>query len=452
MNMQEFGEFSQADLPEAWWENVCIIAAEASGDVNAALLMESIKKVADGPVRFWGIAGPKMRAQGIEEIGRVEDLSVMGLTEVLAQYGRVRSLHLEVEAEMRRRKPALLILVDAPAFNLRLAEIGFHLGCIVHYHIPPKVWAHGQRRVEVLRDHCHLVTCVLPFEEAYLREFGVRACYVGHPLKDAVGYFKKNHESFMSNPSVRATTQHIGLIPGSRKSEIRRHLQILVDAFEMVRTEVESRARALEAKAPVPELSEDKPSELPLLVGLIPIAETVDEAWFSKKLRQALAGKNIPADALRAVRGSMYGVLAKSDYAWVCSGTAVLEACFFEVPHSVCYRMSRLSYAIGRRIVQVKFIGLVNLIAGREVCPEFIQNQCSAPVLAEHAKQLLSSPSKLREMKHDLHVISESFPLAAADRAAQMLIETITYWTAVPRESRRRMHRRGLGPTLYDLR
>jgi lipid-A-disaccharide synthase len=446
-------EQSTADTM-VWADNVCIIAAEASGDANASALIESLRKLSPRPLKIWGVAGPKMRAAGVEAIARVEELSVMGFAEVIAQYLGLRLIHRRVEAEILRRRPELVILVDAPSFNLRIAEIAFQSGSVVHYHIPPKVWAHGEGRCEILASSCHLVTCVLPFEEDFLRSRRVHAHYVGHPLKDQVDYFRKEHGPFVSGTTVRSTAMNIGLLPGSRRSEVRHHLKTLVHAFAKVQQSLESQSRSElgtnsssnSSSSSVAAAGTDP--RLPLLVGLIPIAETLDENWFRRQLSRAMAGTSIPEGTLRAVRGSMYSVLSRVQYAWVCSGTAVLETCFFEVPHSVIYRTSRLSYEIASRLVKVQFIGLVNLIAGRAVSPEFIQDDFSVDNLAQHAQQLLTHPEELHLAREQLHEISESFPGKSGDRAARLLLSVMDYWQGLPREARQRMYRRGLGPKL----
>lgn len=428
----------------SWAENICVIAAEASGDANAAALIESLRRLSSRPLKIWGVAGPKMRAAGVDAIVRVEELSVMGFAEVIAQYLRLRILHRRIEAEILRRRPELVILVDAPSFNLRIAELAFEAGSIVHYHIPPKVWAHGENRCEALAASCHLVTCVLPFEEEFLRNRGVQAHYVGHPLKDQVDYFRKEHGSFVSGTTVRSSAVNIGLLPGSRRSEVRHHLPTLVKAFAKVQQELDSRA----SKEMAADAANKSSSAMPLLVGLIPIAETLDENWFRRQLSRAMAGTSIPEGTLRAVRGSMYSVLSRVQYAWVCSGTAVLETCFFEVPHAVIYRTSRLSYEIASRLVKVQFIGLVNLIAGRAVTPEYIQDEFSVENLSRHALQFLTVPEELQRAREQLHEISESFPSKSGDRAARLLLTLAEYWQGLPREARQRMHRRGLGPKL----
>lgn len=434
---------------ESWMGNICVVAAEASGDAHAAALVQAMRQVAGKPLSFWGVAGPRMRAAGVVDIARVEDLSVMGFGEVLSQYFKLRLIHRRVETEIARLKPSLVILVDAPAFNLPLASTAFEAGCIVHYHIPPKVWAHGEHRVEVLQNFCHLVTCVLPFEEDFLRERGVPAHYVGHPLKDQVDTFRRRHASFVSAPTVKSTARNIALLPGSRVAEIKAHLPVLVESFEKLRRILDGRAQVPASQQQAESRSDSSASkgQLGMLIGSIPIAETLDEVWFQRELSRLLELHKVPEGALRAVRGSMYSVLAKADYAWVCSGTAVLETCFFEVPHAVIYRTGALSYAIASRIVQVDYIGLGNLIAGRAVCPEFIQDQCTAENLVEHASALLQHPDQLNAVRQELHLLAESFPPKSAERAASLVVDAMGYWKDIPREARHRMHRRGLGPS-----
>ena len=451
-----------------WTMNICVVAAEASGDVNAALLIEALQKCPTDPEQawhFWGIAGPKMRQVGVEDLATVEELSVMGFAEVLGEYVRIRGIHRALEVEIIKRKPALLILVDAPSFNLRLAEFAHSLGIIVHYHIPPKVWVHGQGRVEILRNCCHLVTCVLPFEEEFLRNKNVPALYVGHPLQDSVRQFRdsvraelgedkekptavcaekahkgsfdaviragsgwtrdKQREGVVHVATAGSTELFIGLLPGSRKSEVRAHLATLIQAFHQLRQHF----------AALP------PTEARTLVALIPVAETLDKQWFAEKLAEAMQGVELPNDALRVMHGAMHSVLDQVDYAWVCSGTATLETCFFEVPHAVFYKTSWFTYQIAKRIVRVPFASLVNLVAGRELTPELLQAKFTAENLVNHARGLLSQPAAMQAARRELHEVSMVFKSGSAGRAANAVIQLMGFWSAVPVTERIRSHR-----------
>lgn len=410
----------------SWAQNICVIAAEASGDVNAAILVESLKTaLGEKRPKFWGIAGPRMRAAGVEAVYRVEELAVMGFAEVLGKYLSLRNIHAGMKRALEKRRPDLVILVDAPSFNMPLAAFAFSTGAVVHYHIPPKVWAHGAKRIEELEHYCYGVTCVLPFEESLLRAAQVHAQYVGHPLKDQVTYYLREHGSFMSGSSVRSGTFSIGLLPGSRVEEVEQHLDILVQSLERLRSHFERQNRKV--------------------IGLIPVAETLDEKWFAQRLAAAMARTSLPETAIRLMPGAMYRVLGSVQYAWICSGTAALEACFFELPFSVIYRTSWWTYAIAKRIAKVEHISLVNLVAGRTVVPEFIQDDVTIEHLCDHAVSLLSDEGQLDALKAELRAVNRLFPEKSAERAADAVMRQMAYWAPIPRESRARWQRHHMG-------
>jgi lipid-A-disaccharide synthase len=415
-----------AEARRAWRGNVCIVAAEASGDANAASLVRGLRETLGDGFHFWGVAGPKMRAALVEDIARVEDLSVMGFTELIAHYFRIRSIFAAIARAIEQRKPDLVILVDAPSFNLRLAQVAYETGAVVHFHIPPKAWAHGESRIEDMKRYLYSVTSVLPFEGVFFSERCLNVQFVGHPLKDEVEYYQKAHGSFMSGTSVRSGTLSIGLLPGSRVAEVQHHLPTLIKSLERLRLHFEKEDRKV--------------------IGLIPVADTLPEGWFHQELERALAGTTLPVTAVRVMRGGMYPVLSAVHYAWVCSGTAALESCFFEVPCSVFYHVSPISYRIAKKITRVSFISLINLVANREVVPEFIQSAFTADNLVQHALAVLEDPAQMAALKTELRQINRMFPSGCAAHAAQVIGELMDYWAPVPRESRRRWRMHHMGP------
>lgn len=417
---------SAASARMSWRKNVCIVAAEASGDVNAACLIKGLRETLGDGFHFWGVAGPKMRAALVEDVARVEDLSVMGFAELIAHYMRIRAVYSCIARAIEDRRPDLVILVDAPAFNLRLAQIAYATGAVVHFHIPPKAWAHGDNRIDDLKRYLYGVTSVLPFEEKYFRERGLKVDFVGHPLKDEVEYYQSAHGSFMSGNSVRSGTLSVGLLPGSRVAEIKHHLPTLIKGLERLRQHFEKEDRKV--------------------IGLIPVADTLPEGWFQQELGKALAGTTLPSTAVRVMRGGMYPVLSSAHYAWVCSGTASLESCFFEVPCSVFYHVSSVSYRIAKKIMRARYISLINLVAGREVVPEFVQSSFTVDNLVEHALSILEDPARLSGMRSDLRQINRMFPSGCAARGAEVIGRLMEYWAPVPRESRRRWRMHHMGP------
>ncbi|MEN9529517.1 MAG: hypothetical protein RI932_1390 [Pseudomonadota bacterium] len=383
--------------------SVCVVAGEASGDAQGALLVQALRGELDAAgvrLHVWGSGGKLMKAAGVETVVHIEELSAMGFVEVLSVYPRISAAAHRLQNALKTRRPDITILIDYPGLNLRLMEDAFHLGSCVVYHIPPKVWAHGARRAIRLRDCTYLVTCILPFEEKILRRAGVNAQFVGNPLKDEISAFlntRRHHESGQSKPTV------VGIVPGSRSGEIEKVFPTLVQAF--VRTR---RAFAKDLKA------------------VVPVASTVSRVQLESVLHRTLAQEDaskMRVDIELVSESSLKAVLSECSYAWVCSGTAALETALLGIPMSVAYKMHWMSYSIARRLVTLPHVSLVNLCAGREIVPEYIQAAATAETLSSHALSILKSPEKADAMKAELATLRHVFPEDSARNAARAILE-----------------------------
>jgi lipid-A-disaccharide synthase len=386
---------------------VCIIAGEASGDAQIAPVIAELRDVLENAgahgVAFWGAAGPKMRELGVEPIVRVEDIAVMGFTEIVPAYFRIQDAYQKLLNEVETRNPLAVILVDYAGFNLRFAKDVFQRGGTVVYHVPPKVWARSYGRVSQLRDYTHLVTAILPFEERLLRSEGINARFVGNPLCDSVRDFRTSHSG---EKVVSSDTVNIAVLPGSRKAELERLIPLYVQAL----FELEKR------------LSKK-------VMAKIPVASTLSNDYVLRLLARSAASCQIPQEWVQehiGLEGSgVYPVLASADYCWVCSGTAALETAFFEVPNAVAYRMSWPSALLMKALMNVHWVSLGNLCAGRELVPEFLQHRATVENLVNHAYGMLTNASARNLMRAELHELERQFPGNAARVAANEICKTI---------------------------
>lgn len=399
--------------------SVCLLAGEASGDAQGALLAHALRGVGDAvgfKLSLWGSAGRLMKEAGVEPVVRIEELSAMGFAEVMAVYPRLSAAARRLQSELRLRRPDITILIDYPGLNMRLMEDAFHLGSCVVYHIPPKVWAHGAGRAARLRDCTYLVTCILPFEEKLLRHAGVNARFTGNPLSDEV-------RAFLSAKSVRSGTrqQHdqacVGIVPGSRAGEIERVFPEMVGAFLKTRSALGGHLKAV-----------------------VPAAPTVSQARLEILLGETLraaSAESARQDIEFVCNKPLIQVLSDCRYAWVCSGTAALETGLLGVPHSVVYKLHWLSYAIAKRIVRLPHISLENLCGGAELVPEFIQERATADALSRHALSILNSPQQEKAMRDSLLALGELFPHDSARNAARAIFDC---FTDLPNGSAQRFH------------
>lgn len=398
----------QALPPQAPW-NVCIVAGEASGDLQGALLVQAWKELArerglPAPA-FWGAAGCHLVEQGVEDVVRTEDLSVMGFADVLAHYGALSGHFRRLRDALNRRRPQVVVLVDYPGFNLRFAEDAKALGAFVCYHIAPKAWAHGEARAGRMARFVDVTSCLLPFEEEWFRSRGVNASFVGNPLFDSTRTFliKRGGVPLLEHRDAKI----IGLLPGSRRMEIRLVLPAMVQGLLALRATNSN------------------------VVGVVPVAPTLDIAFVRKvaldvALQEGMS-EALFEEAFHFTAGGAYELLSTCGYAWVCSGTATLEAGLLGAPHGVVYRMSPTTFQIAKRLVRLPYVSLVNLAAGELVAPEYLQHLATPSALAGHALRMLNwrGNSACVQQQDAFARLRARFPRDAARGAAMLFLNAI---------------------------
>lgn len=351
--------------------SVLISAGEASGDFYAALLLAELRRRWPG-TDFFGCAGPHLRQAGLRPVIRVEDLAVVGIAEVIGHLPRIWRRFRQLVSAIRREKPELAILTDAPDFNFRVAGKLKQLGIPVVYLVAPQVWAWREGRVKTMRRIIDRLLCIFPFEEAFFRERGVPVTYIGHPLAGRVRP-ALSREEFFRKHNLPPGRPLVVVLPGSRPSEVLRHIPPLVRAAEL--------------------LSKDRD-----LTFVLAASPHCGAAFFDAPL----AGSPI-----RAIEGDghssvSWDALACCDLALAASGTVTVEAALLGAPMVTFYRVSPLTWAIGKPLVKVPFYSMVNLIAGRKIVPELIQDDMTGERIAAEAAPLLDGGLNRAKMKEDL--------------------------------------------------
>ena len=387
-------------------DELLVVAVEASADLHGAAVLRELRAMRP-QLRAFGAAGPLLREAGCEALVRAEDLSVMGIAEVLPALPRIFRALRTLRRAAAERTPRAALLIDSPDFNLRLARRLRRLGVPVAYFIGPSVWAWRTYRVrQIARDVARMLV-ILPFEAEFYARHGVPALYVGNPLTDARQLGTATTPSSTSRRAARMQARRalaldeerpvLALLPGSRRQEVHRIWPRMLAA-----------ARTLCARRP----------ELQLAV---PVAPTVRREWLPTQL------------PVTFIEGRTPEVLAAADVAVVASGTATMEAALAQVPSVVVYRLSWLSWLVGRLLVRVPFISLVNLLAGRRVVPELLQRQCTGDRIAAEAEALLSSPSEREAQVQGMRQIRQSLAPAGAPAAARRVAEALAELLGAPR-------------------
>lgn len=408
-----------------------IVAVEASADLHGAALLRELRALRPG-LQAFGAGGPLLRAQGSETLVRAEDLSVMGIAEVLPALPRIFRALRTLRHAAQERRPRAALLIDSPDFNLRLARKLRRLGIPVAYFIGPSVWAWRTWRVRrIARDVARMLV-ILPFEAEFYARHGVKAVYVGNPLADrfrpllaaARSPSPSPSPSPLTSPSAFPSTSNspstspsafmsrsdlrreldldparplLALLPGSRRQEVRRIWPALLAAAALLR------------------------ERIPGLQLAVPVAPTVRRDW-------------LPTDLpVTFVEGRAPEVLAAADAAVVASGTATLEAALAQVPTVVVYRLSWLSWIVARLLVRVPFVSLVNLLAGRRLVPELLQRDCSGARIADSAAPLLVAGEARDAQLEGMREIRKGLAPAGSRSAARRAAEEVAALLGDPR-------------------
>lgn len=337
-----------------------IIAGEASGDLHGSNLLEELQKQSPNlDVRFWG--GDRMATlAGQEPAKHIKDLAFMGFWEVITNLRTIAANLRFCKEDIAKFKPDALILIDYPGFNLRIAQWAKKQGIKVYYYISPQVWAWKENRVKKIKTCVDEMFVILPFEKEFYKKHNFKVEYLGHPLLDEVEKFKTvslNKDEFYSKYNL-PDKPIIAILPGSRKQEISVKLPLMMEACK----------------------------NFPEYQFIIAGAPSLDEDFYTSICNKF--------DNTTIVFGQTYNLLNQSTAALVTSGTATLETALLEVPQVVCYKANPISYQIAKRLINIKFISLVNLIMDEEVVRELIQNECNTKEIVKELKEILPNGNK----------------------------------------------------------
>ena len=378
-----------------------LIAGEPSGDLHGAGFIRALKaRIPDCEV--FGIGGTKMAEEGMEILFSIDTLSVMGLSEVITHIPHIWRVFKAVVEEAVRRKPLAVVLIDYPDFNIRIAKAirrRLHNQTKLFYYISPQVWAWRKRRIKKIARYIDAIAVVFPFEEDLYKKTNMHVFFVGHPLLDVVKP-SSEREEFLRDHTFTDAHPIIGLLPGSRRQEVERHLPVMLET-----------AAAIIKYNP----------HIQTVIGKAPnLPESVYLAY------ESVMPKNI------IISEQVYNIMHYSTLVVVSSGTATLETALAGTPMIIIYKMSPVSYWIARCLVSLPFIGLVNIVHNRRVVPELIQNNAKPDTIAQMVIMLLNEPEMYDSMKRTLQTTKTLLGQpGAAERAVDMLFSIVEKETTV---------------------
>jgi lipid-A-disaccharide synthase len=371
-----------------------VVVGEASGDAHAARVITSLKQRAPD-IKVSGIGGEKLRAAGMEITIDFSELAVMGLVEVLKRYKHLKNVFNQMVENLKTHRPDLLVLVDYPGFNLKLAKEAKKLGIPVAYYISPKVWAWRKGRVKTIQRVVDKMLVLFPFEVPIYEQAGVAVNCVGHPLADAV---KRTLTTVQAKEKlgIEKGNKVIGLFPGSRRSEVEMLLPLMIQAAERIK------------------------QQQPDIQVVIPLAPGLSK----ETLVPILSSSRLP---IQVVDGEFYELTSACDAIVAASGTVTLEIALLGVPHFICYRVSPVTYKILRRLVRIPYVGLCNIVTNKALITEILQDDVTVQRLEEELHDRLTRVDQ-QAVAEDIRqqVLAALGPSGGADNAADQLLAMLS--------------------------
>jgi len=374
-------------------KKVLLVTGEASGDLHGSHLVKHLKRL-DPSLRIYGIGGEELRKAGMEILFHAQELSVVGIVEVCARLPQIVRAFQTLKREIVSSPPDLLILIDYPDFNLRIAAVARKHRVPVLYYISPQIWAWRQNRVKKIARLVDQMAVVFPFEAPFYEQHGVPVQFVGHPLMDREVPVMDT-QALLQQFAMKSQWPIVGLLPGSRKSEIDRLLPVMLGAAVLIH------------------------KEFPQAQFIIPVASGIREEDIKERVKQHGLAVSIVKDQLHQALHICHLVL-------VASGTATLETALMKKPMIIMYRIALLTYLVGRLMINVPTIGLANIVAGKQIVPELIQGDASPQRIFQEAAALLKDAKRMTAMEQELTRVGELLgSRGASERVAGIAYDMI---------------------------
>lgn len=363
-----------------------LCAGEPSGDARAAELMKALsERIPD--IEYTGVGGKKMAALATGPFIDWADEAVVGLWDVIKKYGWFRKQFRERLEQIEAEKPDAVLFIDYPGFNLRIAKALWKQGSTSKrfYYISPQVWAWNRKRISEMAQTIHLMLCIFPFEEPLYRASGLKTIFPGHPMVDSLTATK------LEGPREENL---LALLPGSRRREIHKNFPVMLEAARLLRERL-------------PDLRLHSTGATPALLEM---------------MREEIARAGLPSDFCQLTIGDSHTLMQRATAGMVASGTATMEAAFYGLPFAIVYRVSWITWVVGKRVVRVPFLGMPNILANREIVREFLQENAQPKAIADHVYTLLTEPTARAALQADLATAAAQLGSpGAAGRAADAI-------------------------------
>lgn len=372
---------------------IAISAGEYSADIHGANLVNEIKKI-NPEIAFFGFGGNNMAKAGVDIEYDLTKLAIIGFIEPIKKYFFLKKLLFKFVKRIKKEKPDLLILIDYPGFNLRLAKEIYKLKVPVFYYIAPQVWAWGESRLKKIKKYIKKIVSILPFEENIYKESGIDCEFVGHPVLDIVKP-TMTKENFIEESGLDSSIKTIGIFPGSREQEVNRLLPLMIEIIKGIKNRIQGTVA----------------ENVQFVIALSPSIH--------------LRVNDLEEPGIKIIRGKQYDVMNISDLIIAASGTVSLEACLIEVPMIILYKLSWISFILARVLAKVKYISLVNIIENKRIIPEFVQNFKINDIIEKSIKLLYDEKSR-EQMKLDFRNVAKKLGNpGVSERVAKITLNKI---------------------------
>ena len=376
-------------------KHLVLVAGEASGDLHAAHLVDALKTL-DPTLSFSGLGGAKMRESGVEIYYELAKQGIVGFGEVVKHYPQLKKAFHLILKKIDQTKPVAVILVDYPGFNLRLARELKKRKIKVIYYISPQIWAWKENRVGLIKEVVDRMLVLFEFEQKLYAKHGIDVFFAGHPLVDTIS-IKTSKAKFLEQIGFSDYKLTIGLLPGSREKEVERHLPIMLEAALILN------------------------KEFPMIQFLIIKAPTISPGQMVKDLDDS------EIQNIKLVGADNYAAINACDLCMVASGTATLETALLRKPMVVVYKTSLLTWSLAKLFIKIPYIGLVNIMAGKQIVPECLQFQATGGEIAQELKNIFTNEPKLADIKYELEQVKKSLgPPGASERAAKEILRVVS--------------------------
>jgi lipid-A-disaccharide synthase len=375
-------------------KKILIIAGEASGDLHGSSLAKELLKI-NSNLEIFGIGGDRMKKEGVELIFHIDKLSFMGFFEVIKNLSFIRGVMKIMVSVAETKRPDLVILIDYPGFNLRFAKKLKKLGMPVIYYISPQVWAWGGNRVKKMRGLIDKMVVIFPFEKEIYKKFGLDCEFVGHPLLEVTRHIIPL-EDFPKKFDIRKNDVVVGLLPGSRWQEVEKILPIMLESCKFLKTRIKN---------------------LKVLLGLAPTIK-------KEKIENL---QNLAGSQARIVENLTYDLMKHAKLLLIASGSATLECAILGTPFLVLYKTSLWTYLVAKSLISIPHIALANVVAGKRIVPEFIQNKAIPNRIAEEMYEILTDRERYKTIQNELKKVKEKLGEdGASKKVAQIVTEMLS--------------------------